>query len=463
MSAVKSISKQTLIDYEDTLFMLVETTDKFDIGQIFYVDAIIVNSMDSKVYERVLSDVRRHYDPDVYLKPIFAVAYKGLSDLLMHSCDGITDLAQYQQVAQRVKQIKANNERVFLQQEFRDADESYIFKLLQFLFSRGTGLAPFPDRFSRTNYYYPFLSDLLDDVDDSKAMEVVAQARKKGFLVEDQLLDKVHLCDNCGSAHHNLRETCKSCGSIDLKIQDLIHHFRCAYVGPETDFIQEHSDELVCPKCQKFLRHIGNDYDKPSHIYVCNSCDDPFQDPRFTYHCVDCRTSNDIHHLQEFEIRKMVLSTKGKYLVLNGLPKKIEKKKSLSSDIVGIYDVAIFQNLLKQEQARIRINGGNSVLGEVRITDPEFGKLSRREMHILQGELSIALKSYLSEFDMVTSINPYSYYFLLTGTTDDLVEELKGLISYNLKYLITSNIENSIAEVEVSIKTIQELEEEFVF
>ncbi len=463
MSAVKSVSKQTLIDYDDTLFMLVESAEKFDIGQVFYIDAIVVNSMDPKVYAKVFHEIRRHYDPDVYLKPIFAVAYKSLSDLLMHSCDGITDLAQYQQIAQRVKQIKANNEQVFLQQEFYDAEEGYIFKLLQFMYSRGTPLMPFPDRFSRTNYYFPFLSDLLDDVDDGKALEIIFHAKKKGFLIEDEIIDKVHLCDNCGSAHHNLRETCKNCGSIDLEIKDLIHHFRCAYVGPETDFMQEHSDDFVCPKCQKILRHIGNDYDKPSHIYVCNTCDHPFQDPRFTYSCVDCRTTNDIHHLQEFQIRKMLLSTKGKYLVLNGLPKKVEKKLGLSSDVIGIYEVGIFQNLLKQEQARIRINGGNSVLGEVRVTDPELNLLSRREIQILQGELSIALKSYLSEFDTVTSINPFSYYFLLSGTTDDIVEELKGVISFNMQYLITSNIPNSKAEVEVEVKNIQELEEEFNF
>ncbi|MFT4665074.1 MAG: ribosomal protein S27AE [Patescibacteria group bacterium] len=463
MSAVKSVSKQTLIDYDDTLFMLVETTEKFDIGQVYYIDAIVVNSMDPKVYAKVFHEIRRHYDPDVYLKPIFAVAYKSLSDLLMHSCDGITDLAQYQQIAQRVKQIKANNEQVFLQQEFYNAEEGYIFKLLQFMYSRGTPLMPFPDRFSRTNYYFPFLSDLLDDVDDGKAMEIIFHAKKKGFLIDDQMIDKVHLCDSCGSAHHNLRETCKSCGSIDLEIKDLIHHFRCAYIGPETDFMQEHSDDFVCPKCQKILRHIGNDYDKPSHIYVCNTCDHPFQDPRFTYSCVDCRTTNDIQHLQEFKIRKMLLSTKGKYLVLNGLPKKVETKLGLDSDVIGIYDVGIFQNLLKQEQARIRANGGNSVLGEVRVTDPELNLLSRREIQILQGELSIALKSYLSEFDTVTSINAFSYYFLLSGTTDEIVEELKGVISFNMKYLITSNIVNSKVEVEVEVKKVEELEEEFNF
>ncbi|HHS96258.1 MAG TPA: hypothetical protein ENJ45_06670, partial [Phaeodactylibacter sp.] len=78
MSAVRSISKQTLIDYDDTLFMLVETIDKFDIGQVFYIDAIVINSTNPKVYAHVFEEVRRHYDADVYLKPIFAVAYKNL-------------------------------------------------------------------------------------------------------------------------------------------------------------------------------------------------------------------------------------------------------------------------------------------------------------------------------------------------------------------------------------------------
>ncbi len=463
MTALKSINKQSLIDFEDTLFMLIESKEKFDAGKVLYVDALVINSSDPKVFEHIFHEVRMHYDPDVYLKPIFAVAYKTLPDLYEQACDGITDLAKYEQIAQKVRIIKANISKLYLQQQFPNAEDGFLYKTLQYLFTRDISFVPVPNRLSRVNYYFPMLTDLLDDSDDHKALQVLFNAVKKGYLYEEKMLDKVHLCDNCGSSHHNLRETCKSCASIDLDIKDLVHHFKCAYVGPESDFEQEHSDELICPKCHKILRHIGNDYDKPSHIYVCNACDDPFQDPGFTYHCVDCKDVKDIHHLHEHKIKSLGLTTKGKYLVLNGLPKKTEKKSALTTDVLGVYEVAIFQNLLKQEQARCFGTGGTSVLGEVDVADPGMSSLSRREIQILQGELSITLMNYLNEFEMVTSLNPFSYYFLLINPDKERVAHIKDVIKFNLESLIRSNVKGSEAEVEVNTKPIKEIGDSFQF
>jgi len=463
MIEVKSINKQSLIDFEDALFMLVDSVDKFDSGKALYVDAIIVNSSNPEDYNRIFKSIRTHYDPDVYLTPVFAVAYKSLPYLQEQACDGITDLAKYEQIAKRVKEIKVNIEQMYLQQRYANSEEGYLYKLLQFLFTRDVPFHPIPNRFSRVNYYFPILTELLEDSDDHNAMDILAAGVKKGYLTEGKMFDKVHLCDSCGSAHYNLRETCKSCGSVDLEIRDLVHHFKCAYVGPETDFLQEHSDDLMCPKCHKILRHIGNDYDKPSHIYVCNACDDPFQDPGFTYHCVDCRDTKDIHHLQEHRIKSMYLTTKGKYLVLNGLPKKTEKKSGLATNILGIYEIGIFQSLLKQEQSRCKISGGVSVLGEVHITDPAMNVLSRREMQILQGELSRTLKTYLNDFEMVTSVNPYCYYFLLINPDEERKEKLKDLIEFNIQNLIKSNVNKSEVEVEVDMKPLNEIGDDFEF
>ena len=463
MLKLKSINKQSLIDFEETLFMLIESLDNFDAGQLLYIDAIIINSSDPKVYEQVFKEVRTHYDAEVYLKPIFAVAYKTLPYLYEHACDGITDLAKYEQVAIRVRQIKSQISNLYLQQHFPNLEDGYMYKLLQFIYTRESPFIPIANRMSKVNYYFPLLTDLLNEGEGDKAMSVLSSSINKGYLSEGKVTDKIHLCDSCGSAHYNLRETCKSCGSVDLEIRDLVHHFKCAYVGPETDFVQEHSDDLMCPKCHKILRHIGNDYDKPSHIYICNTCDDPFQDPGFTYHCVECRDTKDIHHLHEHKIKDLMLTSKGKYLVLNGLPKKAETKSNLATDMLGVYDVSVFQKFLKQEQARCASNNSNSMLGEVFVSDPGMNVLSRREMRILQVELSETLMGYLNEFEMVTSLNPYCYYFLLIDASEERREHIKNVIDFNLESLIKSNVENSKVEIEIDLKPLAEIADDFKF
>ncbi|MEM8909411.1 MAG: hypothetical protein AAGD05_16310, partial [Bacteroidota bacterium] len=349
MITLNSVGKQALVEYEDLLLMMVEEEAKFDASKLYYVDAIIINSPDVNLFSKVFAETRKHYDPEIYLKPIFAVQYEHLPATVLQCCDGITDLTQYQLVAQTTRQIKERTERLYLQQKFPSTEFGAMYKTLQFLYAREIDLVPIPDRSSRINYFFPFLSRQLDDVDGAKALEILRLAKQDGYLNEEDAVDKVHLCNNCQSAHHNIRETCKTCGSIDLKVEDLIHHFQCAYIGPESDFTQEYSDDLICPKCQKLLRHIGVDYDKPSHIYGCNTCGDFFQNPVFTYLCVDCHEVNDIRHLQEHNIKKLLLTSKGKHLVLSGLPRKSYEQDGSEEAATGIYPFEIFQHFLKQE------------------------------------------------------------------------------------------------------------------
>jgi hypothetical protein len=235
----------------------------------------------------------------------------------------------------------------------------------------------------------------------------------------------------------------------------LIHHFQCAYIGPESDFTQEYNDDLICPKCQKLLRHIGVDYDKPSHIYGCNSCSDFFQNPVFTYLCIDCQDVNEVRHLQEYNIRKLMLTSKGKHLVLSGLPRKSYEKGGGEEEITGVYSYEVFQHILRQEQARAERNNSQSYYGKVKLIDPQLNNLSWRETKMLQTEISKVLKSYLSEHDMVASNNPGDYYFLMTETTAEQAEEIKGVIIYNLEYLVKSNIEESQIKVEIELEQLK--------
>ncbi|MEM9823804.1 MAG: hypothetical protein AAF985_22155 [Bacteroidota bacterium] len=451
MRTLNSVNKQTLIEYEDLLFMFVEEEAKFDASKLYYVDAIIINSSEVKLFEKVFNETRKHYDPEIYLKPIFAVNYENLSPMMVACCDGTTDLTQYQVVAQTTRLIKERVERLYLQQKFPSTEFGAMYKTLQYLYARDIDLVPIPLRMSRISYFFPFLSRQFEDEDAGKILDILRLAKQDGYLNDEDAVDKVHLCGNCHSAHHNIRETCSSCGSIDLKVEDLIHHFQCAYIGPESDFTQEYSDDLICPKCQKILRHIGVDYDKPSHIYGCNSCNDFFQNPVFTYLCIDCQDVNEVRHLQEYNIRKMLLTSKGKHLVLSGLPRKSYDQGRGEEEITGVYSYEVFQHILRQEQARAARNNSQSFFGKVKLIDPQLNKLSWRETKMLQNEINKVLKSYLKEYDMVASNNPGDYYYLMTETTEAQAQEIRGVIIYNLEYLVKSNIEDSQIKVEVEL------------
>src|SRR5204863_524990 len=61
------------------------------------------------------------------------------------------------------------------------------------------------------------------------------------------LWDRIQVCPRCHGMPR-YRKGCRSCGSVKVTNERLIHHFACAHVAPVSDF--EKSGELVCPKCR---------------------------------------------------------------------------------------------------------------------------------------------------------------------------------------------------------------------
>jgi len=449
MLEISKIEKQTLIEYENLLFMYVEQEAEFDSAKLYYVDAIIINSPEVALFEKVLREARTHHETEIYLKPIFCIKYEGLPLQIIERCDGLTDVTQYQKIARTTKEIKQHISKLYFQEKFPNNDFKVLYKTMQFLYTRDKELQPLISRQARLSYLYPFLNLQLEDIDHFKVLEILRMAVREGLMREEEMLDKVHLCEDCHSAHHNIRETCLHCNGIDLKVQDLIHHFQCAYIGPETDFNQEYTDELICPKCQKILRHIGVDYDKPSHIFSCRTCSEHFQNPVFTYNCVDCGKISDIRHLQEFLIRKLSMTTKGKQLLLSGLPRKHYEDDNKNNEIPGIYEWPTFKNLLKQEKARTAFNPGKTYLGKVTVVDEQLNNISWREKITLRSELVRVLKSYLKDYDMVSVANAGEYYYLMLETNLEKVSEINEMIIFNLEALVKSNVEKSKVRVEV--------------
>jgi hypothetical protein len=451
MIPLKSVEKKSLIEFENLLFMMIEKQEGIDYSQLYYVDALILNTTDISVLNAVFDGTRKHYNPNVYLKPIYLIKSSDIPGNFDKICDELTEEGEYGAIALKTKQINERIEKLFSLQRFPSSEMELLYKTLQFIFTRDRALEPFPNRYSRINYSYPFISRQLADIEQRKALDVLRMGYQRGYIAGN-VHDKIHLCSSCASAHYNIRETCRECGSIDLKTEDLIHHFPCAYVGPTSDFTREGTDQLQCPKCDKVLRHIGNDYDKPAHVYNCNACNADFQEATFTTHCMDCQEVQEIHHLKEYDINSWKVTSKGVQLMLHGLPKTVEKKSTQTIIVTGIYSYDIFRHLVRQEQARIQRNGSQSYLGRVDVLCADVNRMSEEGATTLQKELSKVLKSYINEHDMVSSRSAIEYFFMITDTTKEHAESLVGVIEYNFEALIKSNIEVKAIKIEVKVE-----------
>lgn len=132
-------------------------------------------------------------------------------------------------------------------------------------------------------------------------------------LLEQDIFDRVHVCGQCGSSRFNVREECSKCRSPALTEESYLHHFKCAYQGPESDFRE--GDDLICPKCRKELSHFSVDYDKPGTFMVCGKCSSATTDPAVGFVCLDCGAHSDGESISTSDVYSYYLTDQGRALV----------------------------------------------------------------------------------------------------------------------------------------------------
>jgi len=157
-------------------------------------------------------------------------------------------------------------------------------KLIGRMFVSGGSLKPRYDPASKEHVSY-------NTVLDFRSIEKEIKDLLAHGFVGGEFFDRFHFCDRCGSSHFNIREECNDCGSSQLKEEAYLHHFRCAYQGPESDF--RHGDDLVCPKCRQELTHFSVDYDKPGTMMQCQSCAHATSEPGVGFVCMECEAHYD--------------------------------------------------------------------------------------------------------------------------------------------------------------------------
>jgi hypothetical protein len=134
----------------------------------------------------------------------------------------------------------------------------------------------------------PGLKEIVAYKDETAIGGVLHQAEhlKRLGLLKETFFDKLQCCPSCASARVLVREECAKCRSADIVEEQIIHHLRCGYQGPERDFRK--GRELICPKCSMHCEHFSVDYDKPGALVLCNCCGHATGEAEVGFMCLDC-------------------------------------------------------------------------------------------------------------------------------------------------------------------------------
>lgn len=282
-------------------------------------DAIYINVAHRSYEENRL--VVRWFSPTrvqkCFLKPRFATT--SLEEFMRfadHLIDGYSESATDESFADFIEEIYNNIERHGIQRTMASGNltttSQILANIVKFDISR--------NRFTFTNYTVRsltrgytsiFLSwyDNQETLQFEERMKFNLKVEELGFAEKSKFIDRIHVCPSCGDSHLLFIESCPKCHSSDISQEEMIHHFRCANISPESTYAYD--GQLVCPKCRHVLRHIGVDYDRPATVYSCNTCNNTFLASAMKVRCTNCETESTPEELHPADVWEYKLTPTG--------------------------------------------------------------------------------------------------------------------------------------------------------
>lgn len=145
--------------------------------------------------------------------------------------------------------------------------------------------------------------------DDRNIRNMVQWLLEADYVEPVKFVERIHLCPMCQSSVLLFSECCHKCHSSNIREEEMIHHFRCANIAPESEYLYD--GELRCPKCKHFLRHIGVDYDRPARVQTCNECGATQMHSEMKVLCAVCGHATQPHLLTPYDIREYAFTQEG--------------------------------------------------------------------------------------------------------------------------------------------------------
>jgi len=422
--------KDNKIEFENLLFYTLDSNASLKIDHLMGFDAIIVDSRDVEFARFIIKRICTHYNPEFYLKPIFLINYKESKDpFLNYLHDGIVySYDQIKEIAEVVKQIFFKTTQLDFQL-IPSFEAQTMKKVLNFMYTRDLKtLKPFVDLNSIIGYTFPEISVHFDNSEEAQVLEVLEWAEREGLIWPD-FQERIYLCNHCSSGFLSYREVCPHCNSSNSKSEDLVHHFPCAFIGPISDFKNAIDNTLTCPKCNKDLRHIGVDYDKPAIIHHCNSCDNNFQDFFVKAKCISCSQDVEVQYLIPKSINVYKLTKKGRSAATNGFLSSGQEVE----DIFGTINMSTFKIMLHYELERVKANPSQKT--SIALVNFEnifelYNKIGKKAEKNLLEDLVNMIRENIKPSDFIAFENSSTLYLGLINA--DAMKAEQQLIELNI-------------------------------
>lgn len=177
-------------------------------------------------------------------------------------------------------------------------DEQSMMEL--FLYGKVTQIVPTINTAKPEGYSYEGIPHF--DWDTKHFRQVLDALVRKGYLVAE-LVDKLIVCQTCGSGNVRMIKSCPECGSLRLHKEGLIEHFSCGAVERQSAFESKNGD-LICPKCKAKLQLIGSDYRTLPPAYKCLGCNTLHSELKLLVKCIDCTSTAELDDEPEILLYK---------------------------------------------------------------------------------------------------------------------------------------------------------------
>lgn len=421
-----------------------------------HVSFLLVEASQEDQAYKVLEQIRHHSLPHVYLKPVVLVMTQHeVSPEIEQAFDAsirqayITEQS-LDELASRLDNINRWSDS--LGQMTNSADRNIVVKLLRYIASRRHALQPVTTIHSRNGFVYPELEPFLNTHDEGvfQTLEFLEQQN----LVSGEFKTKARFCSHCHSAFLNFKEVCVHCGSEDLNIDELIHHFKCGYTAEMADFF--HDDELVCPKCDRKLQHIGVDYDKPSIMYRCNSCTHAFQEPGVMTSCFSCGRSTEPENQLFKTIKNYTITAIGESAAHHGLENLFG---SIVENEIPLTPYRQFTQFINIEAARIeryKLSTSSLIFIYLKGLDTLYVRLGARAGSMFR-ELSTIIESILRTSDVITARDESVFVLALTETSIQQAERAIERLKEGFNDLLQENFDIRLQLITESVSIEQGL------
>lgn len=302
--------------------------------------------------------------------------------------------------------------------------------LLSYLYTRSDMILEAHKTYASSMIYtFPLIKALVCKSQAIDEWGFVQDLVLRNLLTENQLIDEIRTCTSCHSGLLNIKTSCPSCHSIDIRPQKFIHCFSCGQIGPIPEFLRQ--ERLICSNCHVKLRQIGVDYEKPLEEKICNKCGHFFAMADTKIICLACHHTSSLTELNPRRLYNYKISRNSEYLI-RGIDKSTYRN---FTDYFKVMDFTNFMATLSwQTKLAERYDTIYFCLMSLEITNENeiVNALGKEDSEHLLSKFFIYLRKLFRDSDLSSRINSIMFFLLPLAKQEGcliILERLKEAVN----------------------------------